>query len=97
MQTPNTKNTALITLDKCKKNHRYTIASIAIPNESLRERFISMGITKGADFTLLYTSLKNLTYSIHINCSQIALRKNEAKLINVVEKLCPNTIKSSHK
>ncbi len=72
-----------MTLNQCQKQHDYAITSVILPNESTKERFASLGLVDGAHFRLLYTSLNDLTFSIQLNCALVALRKEEAELINV--------------
>ncbi len=72
-----------MTLDKCQKDRNYQIASVDMKDKIIQERFAAFGIVKGAIVKLLCTSLKYATFSIQINNAQIALRKEEAKLIKV--------------
>ncbi len=74
-----------MTLNQCQKEHNYTITSIILPDETTRERFVSLGLVDGAHFKLLYTSLNDSTFSIQVNCALVALRKEEAELISVQE------------
>lgn len=76
-----------MTLDECEKGHQYKIANIDFCDEALKNRFIAFGITKGVIIKMMHYSAKKSTLSICIDQSQIALRKYEAKQIEV-ENIC---------
>ena len=49
----------------------------------LKQRLISLGIMKGAELSLLARSAANSTIEIKVGKMQLALRKEEAALIEV--------------
>ncbi len=52
-------------------------------NTALKQRLISFGIIKGATVKLLATAPKKSTVEIEVGRMKIALRKEEAELIEV--------------
>ncbi|KIM11517.1 MAG: hypothetical protein KU37_04740 [Sulfuricurvum sp. PC08-66] len=64
------------------RNDTATIKKIH-SNEALKLRLISLGITKGAQVTVLECSSTKQTMQIEIGTMRIALRDNEAMEIEV--------------
>lgn len=52
--------------------------------DSLRERFLALGLTKGADVEVLRKGPKNNLTVYRIRGAMIALRNEESKLIEVL-------------
>ena len=49
----------------------------------LKERLLSMGVTQGEEFSVLSRSAKGATIEILLPSGRVALRKSEAKAIEV--------------
>lgn len=72
-----------MTLIDLKQDETYRITNINCKEETLLRRLLSMGIYEGAEVMLGHTSTWGHTCSIYTNGAQVALRKSEAKLIEV--------------
>ena len=69
-------------LTELKKGNRATIVKIDAPKE-LKARLNSFGVMKNEELTVKGCSLAKQTMEIEIGSTLIALRANEAKLIEV--------------
>lgn len=72
-----------MTLLDCKKGEYYVVTAIHCKQIDLLQRFYAMGIYENSIFTLQHVSMMRHTFSINIYGTQVALRKNEAKKIEV--------------
>ena len=71
------------TIVDCTLNKTYLVKKLHTTG-ALRQRLISFGILKGAEIKFLaHTSLKG-TYDIQVGKMNIALRKEEAQMIEVM-------------
>jgi ferrous iron transport protein A len=73
------------TLYDCKKACKVKVKKLYAEPE-LKQRFISFGIMKDAEIEILQQTATKSTVEIKVGTMQIALRSEEAKLIEV-EKL----------
>ena len=69
-------------LTACDKGASFTVKKINAGGP-LKQRLLSFGIIKGAAITLLECSAAKSTYEIKVGKMQIALRREEAELIEV--------------
>lgn len=74
-----------MTLADIKQNKRYKISKISTSNNILLERFMNLGMYKGAITSLLEKSIDKNTIAVIANNTRIALRITEAKEIIVKE------------
>jgi len=70
-------------LTECPTGCMATVAKIHATGP-LKQRLISLGIMKGAGVTLLAYAIAKSTVEIKVGKMQLALRKDEADLIEVV-------------
>lgn len=73
-----------MTLDNGEIQKEYIITNIKC-SEELAHRLYSMGIYEGVTFHINHISAMKNTYSVEIQGSQVALRKNEAQTIEIKE------------
>jgi ferrous iron transport protein A len=71
-------------LSKCTKGCTATVKKINASGP-LKQRLLSFGIMKGASITMLGTSVAKSTYEVKVGKMQLALRRDEAELIEVEE------------
>lgn len=69
-------------LSACSKGGKATVAKINATG-ALKQRLISFGLMKGAEITMLECGLTKSTFEIKIGSVNIALRREEAELIEV--------------
>ncbi|PHM18431.1 MAG: iron transporter [Sulfuricurvum sp. PD_MW2] len=69
-------------LSACTKGGRATVAKINAAG-ALKQRLISFGLMKGAEIMMLECGLTKSTFEIKIGSVNIALRREEAELIEV--------------
>lgn len=69
-------------LSACTKGGKATVAKIKATG-ALKQRLISFGLMKGAEITMLECGLTKSTFEIKIGSVNIALRREEAELIEV--------------
>lgn len=69
-------------LSACTKGGKATVAKINATG-ALKQRLISFGLMKGAEITMLECGLTKSTFEIKIGSVNIALRREEAELIEV--------------
>ncbi|MDD2265292.1 FeoA family protein [Sulfuricurvum sp.] len=69
-------------LSACSKGGVATVAKINATGP-LKQRLISFGLMKGAEVKMLECALTNSTYEIKVGNMSLALRKEEAELIEV--------------
>lgn len=74
-----------MTLADIKQNKKYKISKISTSNNILLERFMNLGMYKGAITSLLEKSIDKNTIAVIANNTRIALRITEAKEIIVKE------------
>ncbi|RDU72267.1 ferrous iron transport protein A [Helicobacter aurati] len=74
-----------MTLVDSQFNKQYLITSIDSASYDLQQRFYAMGLCEGNIAVLQHTSLAKDTYSFNVHGNHVALRKREARLINVKE------------
>ena len=74
-----------LTLADIKQNKKYKISKISTSNNILLERFMNLGMYKGAITSLLEKSIDKNTIAVIANNTRIALRITEAKEIIVKE------------
>lgn len=74
-----------MTLYDCPKNQPHKVLAIHTKDSVLRDRLIAMGISCGSTITLCHSTLTKATLCVLANDTQIALRAEEAKEIEV----CP--------
>jgi ferrous iron transport protein A len=67
---------------ECKQNDILEVVKLHTQGE-LRQRLVSFGVIKGASITLLGYSPTKSTIEIKVGKMNIALRKDEAKAIEV--------------
>jgi len=70
------------TLFDCNKTDKVIVIKLNAPSE-LKQRFISFGIMKDAEIEVLQHTATKSTVEIKVGTMQIALRSDEAKLIEV--------------
>ncbi|HEX5330408.1 FeoA family protein [Sulfuricurvum sp.] len=69
-------------LSACTKGGIATVAKINASG-ALKQRLISFGLMKGAQITMLECGLTKSTFEVKIGSVTIALRREEAELIEV--------------
>ncbi|MBV5320542.1 MAG: ferrous iron transport protein A [Sulfuricurvum sp.] len=69
-------------LSACSKGGIATVVKINATG-ALKQRLISFGLMKGTEITMLECGLTKSTYEIKIGNVNIALRREEAELIEV--------------
>lgn len=69
-------------LSACTKGGMATVTKINASG-ALKQRLISFGLMKGAEITMLECGLTKSTFEIKIGSVTIALRREEAELIEV--------------
>ncbi len=69
-----------------EKGNKATIVRIHA-DKALRGRFISFGVMRGEELTVKGCSLAKQTMEIQVGSTLIALRANEAKLIEIVKSM----------
>lgn len=69
-------------LSACAKGGIATVAKINATG-ALKQRLISFGLMKGAQITMLECGITKSTFEIKIGSVNIALRREEAELIEV--------------
>jgi len=69
-------------LSACTKGGVATVVKINATG-ALKQRLISFGLMRGADVIMLECALSKSTYEVKIGNVSIALRKEEAQLIEV--------------
>lgn len=74
---------ANMTLLDMRQDKTYRIKSVYCTQDSLAQRLHSLGIYEGVEVQLGHISIWQHTYSIYVNGAQVALRKNEAALIEI--------------
>lgn len=74
-----------MTLLDMQHNETYRIKSVCGMQDLLAQRLQSLGIYEGAYVRLGYVSMWQHTYSVYVNGAQIAMRKNEAALVEIEE------------
>lgn len=72
------------TIIDCEVNKLYRVKKLHTTG-ALRQRLISFGILKGAQIKYLASTNMSATYEIQVGKMNIALRKEEAKKIEVEE------------
>ena len=72
-----------MTLYDCPKNQPHKVVAIHTKDSALRDRLIAMGICQDSTITLCHTTLARATLCVLANDTQIALRAEEAKEIEV--------------
>lgn len=70
------------TITSCKRGHSFNIKKIHASGP-LKERLMSLGLIKGVELTLLEYAPAKSTVEVKIGRMRIALRKEEANLIEV--------------
>ncbi|MDD7567167.1 MAG: FeoA family protein [Helicobacter sp.] len=68
----------------CQKGKYYKITQLKTQDEILKHRLLTMGIYENAIISISHTTLTKSTIAVMIGNTQIALRGNEAKSIEVV-------------
>ena len=71
-----------MTLVELKKNEEAIVKKINAPKD-LKQRLISFGVMKNAKIKLLATAPKKSTIEIEVGKMKLALRKEEAQMIEV--------------
>jgi ferrous iron transport protein A len=71
-------------LSACTKGGHVTVAKINATG-ALKQRLISFGLMKGAEIVILECGLAKSTFEIKIGSVNIALRREEAELIEVCD------------
>ncbi len=71
-----------LNLLECKKGDKVVITKIKAKDE-LKRRLISFGLIKGVDLEILNCSPGKKTVEIKVDKTRLALRKEEASLIEV--------------
>lgn len=71
-------------LSACTKGGVATVVKINATG-ALKQRLISFGLMKGAEIKMLECALGKSTYEVKIGNMSIALRKEEAELIEVTD------------
>ncbi|WP_394908484.1 FeoA family protein [uncultured Helicobacter sp.] len=84
-QSQDSKERILMTLYDCPKNQPHKVLAIHTKDDALRNRLIAMGICHDSTITLCHSTLAKATLCVLANDTQIALRAEEAKEIEV----CP--------
>lgn len=74
-----------MTLYDAQNEKMYQVLSLNTQDSALKNRFITLGVTKGKTFYVTARALGSLTIAIMINGVQIALRDSEAQKIEVRE------------
>jgi len=69
-------------LSACTKGGRATVARINATG-ALKQRLISFGLMKGVEVQMLECSVTKSTFEIKVGSLRIALRREEAELIEV--------------
>lgn len=69
-------------LSACTKGGKATVAKINATG-ALKQRLISFGLMKGSEITMLECGLTKSTFEIKIGNVNLALRREEAELIEV--------------
>lgn len=69
-------------LSACSKGRRVKVTKIKATGP-LKQRLISFGLMKGAEVFMLECALNNSTYEIKVGNVSLALRREEAELIEV--------------
>ncbi|WP_310440581.1 FeoA family protein [Sulfuricurvum sp.] len=75
-------NTTMTLLSACTKGGIATVAKINATG-ALKQRLISFGLMKGAEITMLECGITKSTFEIKVGNVSIALRREEAELIEV--------------
>jgi len=75
-------NDTMTLLSACTKGGVATVVKINATGP-LKQRLISFGLMRGADVIMLECALSKSTYEVKIGSVSIALRKEEAQLIEV--------------
>lgn len=70
-------------LSACTKGGKATVAKINATG-ALKQRLLSFGLMKGSEITMLECGLTKSTFEIKIGNVNLALRREEAELIEVV-------------
>ena len=70
------------TITSCTRGRTFTIAKLHAAG-SLKERLMSLGLMKGVEVTLLEYAPAKSTVEIKVGKMRIALRKEEAELVEV--------------
>ncbi|PAF44580.1 FeoA family protein [Helicobacter sp. 11S02629-2] len=63
----------------------YKIDKINTTNQEMLNRFTSLGVYEGTVITPAFETSFRQTYSVYIDGMQVALRRSEAKIIQVEE------------
>ena len=71
-------------LSACTKGGVATVLKVNA-KVALKQRLISFGLMKGAEVKMLECALNNTTYEIKVGNMNIALRREEAELIEVCD------------
>ena len=71
------------TITSCPRGDRFKIAKLHASG-ALKERLMSLGLMKGVEVTLLEYAPAKSTVEIKVGKMRIALRKEEAELIEVI-------------
>ena len=72
-----------MTLLDMRQNEIYKVKSVNCLQDDLLQRLHSLGIYEGVEVKLGHISAWQHTYSIYVNGSQVALRKNEAASVEI--------------
>lgn len=70
-----------MTLFEAQENKYYKVTAIQTADEELKDRLLSLGITKNTEVFLERFSSNKYTLAIKINHSKVALRSSEAQHI----------------
>ncbi len=72
-----------MTLVEAKKGFVYRIKALNCIQDELLKRLYSLGIFEGVEISIGHVSLWGHTYSVYISGTHVALRKSEAKMIEI--------------
>ena len=78
------KEADMKTLTQCEKGTRCTVAKLHA-NGPLKQRLMSFGMARGVQIELLEYSPAKSTVEIKVGKMRIALRKEEAELVEVAD------------
>ncbi len=72
----------MVDLSQIEKNHKVLIKQIHAQS-TLKKRLLSLGLVVGKEVEVVETSLQRNTMKVSIGLTAVALRYNEAQLIEV--------------
>lgn len=78
------ENVTMTLLSACTKGGTATVVKINASG-ALKQRLISFGLMKGAEVKMLECALNNSTYEIKVGNVSLALRREEAELVEVCD------------